>query len=125
MTKTEITEADRVAAADACEMLYSPAKITSMREGAADNYGMVQAFARHRAQAFAEVLAAREAEICPTCDSNLKTISRACYELQLHLSQVIKERDEALVAISARNAEVERLREALRKIARAALQETR
>lgn len=43
----EITQADREAAADACEMLYSPTKITAMREGKSD-YGMVLFFARHR-----------------------------------------------------------------------------
>lgn len=43
----EITQADREAAADACEMLYSPTKITAMRAGKSD-YGMVLFFARHR-----------------------------------------------------------------------------
>ena len=43
-----ITQADREAAAKACEPLYSPAHCTAMREGMRDKQRMVQAFAAHR-----------------------------------------------------------------------------
>lgn len=69
MTQPEITEADRLAAAEAFDSsnawpvnAFLPVSV-SIRQGDCDDEPFVQVIARHRQQAVAEALAARDAEI--------------------------------------------------------------